>query len=62
MGDTSILKPGHTFNIGSPDHLTQVQHKGSRVDIVDHFDHDKDAAPVHIVTSVGSDGKIKTGW
>ena len=61
MGKNDILKPGRTLNIGSPDHLTQVQHKGSRVDIVDHFhlNRGKDIDPRHLVTSIGRDGLIK---
>jgi hypothetical protein len=48
------------MNIGSSDHLTQIQHKGSRVDIVDHLDHGELGVDAHIITSVNQDGSIKT--
>jgi len=54
------INPGQTDNFGSPDWLTQVQHKGDRVDIVDHVDHD--SMPVHIVTSVDKDGRIDSDF
>ncbi len=54
------IGPGQTINIGTPDHLTQIQHRGDHVDIVDHFDHGKDGVPAHIVTSIGHDGSIDT--
>ncbi|NCC70125.1 hypothetical protein EOM09_00905 [bacterium] len=57
---TGILNPGQTFNIGSSDHLTQVQHKGDRVDIVDHMDHGNNPVDVHIITSIDKFGNIKT--
>jgi len=51
-----------TVNIGSKDHLTQVQVKSDppRVDIVDHFDKGPNPVPAHVVTTVGPDGQIKT--
>jgi len=52
------IGPGRTMNIGSPGWLTQVQHKGNRVEVVDHADHD--GMPVHIVTRIGKDGRIRT--
>jgi len=60
-GSTGLkpLNPGQTHNIGSSDHLLQVQHKGGHVEIVDHFDHPKgspeavDAHVVHIVDQFG---------
>ncbi|MGD0457445.1 MAG: hypothetical protein ABSC21_06830 [Terriglobia bacterium] len=53
---------GKTVNIGSPDHLTQVQVKSDppRVEIVDHFDKGRDPLPAHVVTIVGPDGQVKT--
>lgn len=57
-GNMRPLNPGQTFNIGNPSWLTQVQHKGDRVEIVDHADHGGMSG--HIVTTVGLDGKITT--
>jgi hypothetical protein len=53
-----LVSPGQTMNIGSADHLTQIQHKGDRVEIVDHFDHD--SIPFHLVTRVTRDGSVDT--
>ena len=57
------INPGSTHNIGSKDHLTQIQHKGDHVDIVDHTLHDQPFHP-HIVTHVDKDGNVGTdrGW
>ena len=52
------VNPGQTFNIGTPDHLTQVQHKRDYVDIVDHFDHGPKPVPFHLVTRVNEDGNV----
>ena len=57
---TGVVNSGQTFNIGSKDHLTQVQHKGDRVDIVDHMDHGRNPVDVHIITSVDRNGNITT--
>ena len=57
-----IISPGQSINIGSSDHLTQIQHKGDRVDIVDHFDKGPDSLPVHIITTVEADGTISTDY
>ncbi len=46
------LSPEQTMNMGSPDHLTQIKHKGSRVDIVDHPDHGALGGDAHIITAV----------
>ncbi len=54
------INPGQTFNIGSPDHLTQIQHKKDRVDIVDHFDKGKNPVDYHIIHSINKDGSIDT--
>ena len=55
------INPGQQFGIGSPDHLTQIQHKGPYVDIVDHFDHGPDPVDVHIITQIDREGNIETG-
>ena len=52
------LNPGHTFNIGSPDNLIQIQHKFDHVDIVNHFDHGQNPLDLHLVTHIDSHGKI----
>lgn len=52
------LNPGQTMNIGSDDHLTQIQHKGDRVEIVDHFDKGSNPAPFHIVTRIDGEGNV----
>ena len=57
-GPFKPVNPGQTFNIGSSDHLSQIQHKGDRVDIVDHMDKGKDPVDVHIITSINKDGSI----
>jgi hypothetical protein len=57
-GPMKPLNPGQTMNIGSINHLTQIQHKGDRVDIVDHFDHGPTAVDAHIVTTIRPNGKI----
>ena len=62
MSDLKQLKPGQTMNIGSSDHLTQIQHKINRVDIVDHFDHGIKPVNFHVVHSITSDGKIKSDY
>lgn len=54
------LNPGSTFNIGSPNHLTQVQHKFNQVEIVDHFDKGPDPIDLHIVTTINKRGEIDT--
>jgi len=56
------LNPGQTHNIGTPDHLTQIQHKGTHVDIVDHMDRGPNAVNAHIVTRIGPGGSIKTNF
>lgn len=53
------LNPGQTMNIGSPGHLTQIQHKGTDVDIVDHCHHGS-PEEFHIVHKIGPDGSIKS--
>ena len=57
-GPFKPVNPGQTFNIGSSDHLSQIQHKGDRVDIVDHMDKGNDPVDVHIITSINKDGSI----
>ncbi len=58
MSDLKPINPGQTFNIGSADHLTQIQHKGNQVEIVDHFDKGPLPVDYHIVTIVGPNGQI----
>ena len=62
MTEIRPLNPGQTMNIGTSDHLTQVQHKGGRVDIVDHFDKGKSPVDAHIVHTVDKAGNIKSNW
>ena len=52
------VAPGQTYNIGSPGHLTQVQHKRSRVKVVDHFDKGSKPVYVHIVCTIDGPGTI----
>lgn len=56
----SPLNPGQTMNIFQNGHLTQIQHKFDKVQIVDHFD--KGVLPVqaHLVTTIDSSGNITT--
>lgn len=54
------LNPGQTQNIFRDDHLTQVQHKGDRVDVVDHFDKGQNPQDLHIIHRIGPDGSIET--
>ncbi len=56
------INPGKTFNIGSSDHLTQIQHKGKYIDIVDHFDKGNDPIDFHIITKINPDGSINTEY
>lgn len=56
------INPGQTFNIYKDDHLTQIQHKGTCVDVVDHFDKGKDPVDFHIVHRIGPDGSIKMDY
>lgn len=52
------LNPGQTMNIYENDHLTQVQHKGNCVEVVDHFDHGPSPLDLHIVTRINGAGEI----
>jgi hypothetical protein len=53
------LNPGETQHIWSPpDHLTQVQHRIDRIDIVDHFDHGRDAVDYHHIMHIDKDGNL----
>lgn len=56
------LNPGQTQNIWNGDSLTQIQHQGDRIDIVDHFDKGQDPVDVHIITTVDKNGKITYDW
>ena len=58
MSGFKPVNPGQTFNIGSSDHLAQVQHKHDHVDIVDHFDHGPDPVDVHIIHHIDKTGNI----
>ncbi len=62
MDEIKPVNPGQTMNIGSTDHLTQIQHKGDEVQIVDHFDHGPDPVDAHIVTKIGPKGNIDMDW
>jgi len=57
------IGPGDTMDIFGDNHLTQVQHKGTRIDIVDHHKELGHDHP-HTVTSVDRDGNMdsETGW
>jgi hypothetical protein len=57
-GPVKPLNPGQTLNIGTSDHLTQVQHKYDRVDIVDHFDKGPNPVDCHIIHTVDRKGNI----
>jgi len=56
-----IKGPGQTINMGSSDWLTQVQHKGDHIDIVDHFHNSQTGlgVPGHEVMSVDRDGNLR---
>ena len=56
------VNPGQTYNIYKQDHLTQVQHKVDRIEIVDHFDHGVKPVDFHIVTKVDKFGNINTDY
>ena len=56
--DLIIKNPGQNINIGSKDHLTQIQHKKDCVEIVDHFDKGDRPAPIHTVVRINSNGGI----
>lgn len=56
------LNPGETMNIGTPDHLTQIQHKITQIDIVDHFDHGPSPIDAHVVTTILPNGTIKSNY
>ncbi len=58
MSDPKIINPGQTVNIGSLGHLTQVQHKGDHVDIVDHLHKGDNPVGGHVVHTVNSDGTV----
>ena len=58
LPDIRPVAPGEKVNFGSPDHLTQVQHKGTHVDIVEHLDKGPLAVDAHLVTKVDGFGNI----
>jgi len=59
MSDNIVpINPGKTGNFASPNHLTQVQNKGDKVDIVDHLDHF--GVPTHLITNIDKDGNIRS--
>lgn len=57
-GVIKSINPGQTLNIGRFDHLTQIQHRGNRVDIVDHFDKGPYPVDFHIIHHIDKKGKI----
>ena len=57
-GPLRPVNPGQTFSTGSVDHLTQVQHKRDRVEIVDHLDKGPSPVNVHVITRVDRSGNI----
>ena len=59
-GGIKPINPGRTFNIFTDGHLTQTQHKGDRVEVVDHFGHETIPVPGHIKTSIDRDGNTNT--
>ena len=60
--DIRPLNPGQTERIFQGNSLTQIQHKGDRVDIVDHLDKGCDPVDVHIVTHVDGHGNMSFDW
>ena len=56
------LNPGQTMNIFQGDALTQIQHKGDRVETVDHLDKGGDPVDAYIVARVARDGTISFDW
>ena len=54
------LNPGKTENIYSGEHLTQIQHKSTHIDIVDHHDKGSQPVPLHSITRIAPDGSIKS--
>lgn len=58
MEPLAPINPGQTFNIFQNGHLTQVQHHGYGVDVVDHFDHGPQPLPCHIVHHIGPNGDV----
>ena len=51
------LNPNDTMNIYDNNHLTQIQHKGDHIDIVDHHNEIDKKYP-HTITSIDRDGNI----
>jgi hypothetical protein len=55
--DMTPLNPGQTHNIFNDGHLSQTQHKGTHVDIVDHTHGPGEKGP-HVITTVDRNGGI----
>lgn len=59
--DIKPVNPGQTHNIYKDGNLSQTQHKGDRVDIVDHVHEPKESGP-HVITTVDKKGNIDSDF
>jgi len=62
MSGLKPLNPGQTMNIGTPDHLTQIQHRRDHIDIVDHFDKGPKPIDAHVITRIDRKGNTDSGF
>ena len=60
--DIRPLNPDQTMNIFQGDALVQIQHKGDRVEFIEHLDKGPDPVDVHVVTRIDKDGSITFDW